>query len=370
MIPLSAADITHKEISQAAKVLKSGWLTHGPKNEEFELLMAQYIGSKKAASVNSCASALFLTLLAAGVRGEVLVPSFTFVATVNAITACGAKPVFIDIDPVTLNMNPALLEHLITPRTEAVMPVHYAGHPCDMISIMKIVKKHKLFLVEDAAECLGGECHGKKAGSFGTGCFSFFPTKNITSCEGGMVVTNDSALADKIKALAGHGIATTTSEREGKTKRWYREAFYTGYNFRMSQVHAAVGVEQMKKVDVLNARRQELAAYYNMLLGGCHAIKRPSVIKGYSHVYQMYVVRVPSSKRDGIVQSLNDAGIGASVHFDPPVHMQRAHLKSARKNALPVTETACGEVITLPMYPSMTKKQVHQVCDAFLKAME
>ncbi len=369
IIPLSAASIGRDEIAAATKVLQSGWLTHGPKNEEFEDLMARYIGSRSAASVNSCASALFLTLLAAGIRGEVLVPSFTFVASVNAITACGATPVFIDIDDRTCNMSASLLEKHITPRTEAIMPVHYAGHPCDMKTIVKIADKHKLFLLEDAAECLGGECGGKKAGSFGTGCFSFFPTKNITSCEGGMVVTNDDALADKVKSLAGHGIKTTTSEREGKARKWFREAFYTGYNFRMSHVHAAIGVEQMKKVDKLNAQRRAIAAHYNKFLKPSEEVIVPVEQKSFKHVYQMYVVRVPASKRDALVQRLNERGIGASVHFDPPAHRQTAHRKYAPSGGLPVTEKICKEVITLPMYPSMKRKDAETVCRALLNEL-
>lgn len=369
MIPLCLPAVSKEEIRAASEVIKSGWLTHGKKNEEFEVRVANYIGAKRACSVNSCASALFLTLLASGIRGEVLVPSFTFVASVNAIAACGATPVFVDVEEDTCNMNPALLESLISPRTESIMPVHYAGHPCDMEAIMKIAEKHKLLVVEDAAECLGGEINGKKAGSYGNGCFSFFPTKNITSCEGGMVATNDNALADKVKALAGHGIASTTSEREGSSKKWYREAHFTGYNFRMSQVHAAIGAEQIKKIDSLNAKRSAIAAYYNKRFKHAREIATPVERSGFKHVYQMYVIKVPAEKRDGIVDALNSQDIWASVHFCPPVHEQSAHKNYAPEGGLPVTEKLSREVITLPIYPAMKKKQSKIVCDAILSAL-
>lgn len=367
MIPLSKPVIEKEEIKEVIKVLKSGWLTHGDKNKEFEHSVEEYIGVKRAVVVNSCASALFLTLHAAGITGEVLVPSFTFVASVNAIAACGAKPVFVDVEEKTYNMNTEIVESYITSRTEAIMPVHYAGHPCDMKRFMEIADKYKLFVVEDSAECLGGECFGKKAGSFGAGCFSFFPTKNITTCEGGMVTTNDDALADKIKAIAGHGISTTTHERQEKLQTWYREAIYTGYNLRMSQVHAALGVEQMKKIDVLNEKRRGIAKSYNKKLKRIKDVKVPVELEGYKHVYQMYVVRVPSQKRDEIVEKLNLKGVGASVHFEPPVHKQKAHSHLAPMDGLPVTEKICKEVITLPMYPSMKKKDVNAVCSALIE---
>lgn len=371
MIPLALPSIGKEEMRAALQVLKSSWLTHGEKNVAFEGLVRRYIGTKRAVSVNSCASALFLTLLAKGIRGEVLVPSFTFVASVNAIAACRAKPVFVDIEEETCNMDPSLMEHLLTRRTEAVMPVHYAGHPCNMKPIMSFARKHGLFVVEDAAECLGGEYFARKAGSFGdAGCLSFFPTKNITSCEGGMVVTNDHALADKVKALAGHGIGTTTSERSGKHQSWYRNAIYTGYNFRMSHVHAAIGLEQMKKAERLNNRRRTLAALYNSAFKNIAEIVVPVERLHCKHVYQMYVVRVPAPKRDAVVAQLNETGIGASVHFDPPVHHQTAYEKVSRGIKLPVTDSICKEVITLPLYPSLKNIEARNVSRTLIKALK
>src|SRR3989344_6438765 len=233
-IPLCIPDIGDEEVNSVKEVLKSGWLVHGPKTKEFEKKFAGYTGTKKAISVNSCTSALQLVIQALGLKGEIIVPSFTFVASANAIVTAGCKPVFCDIDYDTCNIDPKKIEEKITKKTSAIMVVHYAGQSCEMDKIMEIAKKHNLVVIEDSAECIGGTFYGKKAGSFGIGCFSFFPTKNMTTGEGGMITLNDEKLAEKIKALSVHGILSTTFEREKKEKPWLRAASYAGYNYRMS----------------------------------------------------------------------------------------------------------------------------------------
>src|SRR5262245_17140378 len=212
-IPLSLPALGPEEEQAVLEVLRSGWLTHGPKTTEFEQLMAAYLGVGYAVSVNSCAAALHLALVAHRVRGEVIIPSFTFVATANAVLTAGATPVFVEVDRATRNLDPAAVAAAVTPRTEAIMPVHWGGLCCDMVALGAIADRHQLAVIEDSAETIGGKFRGRKAGSFGTACFSFFPTKNITCGEGGMLTTNDETLARTARTHAAHGIPSSTHGR-------------------------------------------------------------------------------------------------------------------------------------------------------------
>ncbi len=356
MIPLSVPDLGEEEIERVIKVLKSGWLAHGPQNEELEKKFADYIGVKHAVALNSCTSALQLAIQASGLRGEIIVPSFTFVASANSIVTAGCRPVFAEIDYDTCNIDPGKIEEKITEETVGIMPVHFAGQSCRMDEIMEIAEKHDLVVIEDSAETIGGTYRGRMAGSFGIGCFSFFPTKNITTGEGGMLATNDEELAEKVKALKGHGISTTTYEREKREKPWLRAAVLAGYNYRMSDVLAAIGVVQLKKLDKMNEARRKHAHYLNEKLKEFEEIYTPVELKECKHVYQMYTVKLSENvDRTTFIKKLREAGVGASVHFDPPVHLQPYYMEmfGCKKGDLPITEKVSESIVTLPMYPQL-----------------
>jgi len=359
-IPLSKTYVNQKELKGITQVLKSGWLTEGPKNKEFEQRFAEYIGSRYAISLNSCTSALFLVLKALNISGEVILPSFTFVASANAVITAGAKPVFADIDYQTGNIDPKDVEKKITKKTQAIMPVHFAGQACTMDKIMALAKKYKLWVIEDSAEAIGAKFKNKKTGSFGIGCFSFFPTKNITTGEGGMVTTNDSRLAQKIRTLAGHGISKTTHQRIKTKKPWYRAAITAGYNFRMSNILATLGVEQLKKLDRMNNLRRKNAIYLNECLKQVPNIIIPMEAKNCYHVYQMYTFKLKKGDRDDLVKKLKEKNIEASVHFDPPVHLQPAY-KDFKDIKLPNTEKLSKYIVTLPMFPGLKKIELDYI---------
>lgn len=364
-IPLSLPFLDNEEAEAIQKILQSGWLTDGPVNGEFEELFAAYIGVKRAVTLNSCTSALQLALEASSIDGEVILPSFTFVASANAVVRAGATPVFADIEYGTCNIDPDDIVRKITPRTQAIMVVHFAGQSCSMERILEIARTHRLKIIEDSAETIGGTFNDRKTGSFGIGCFSFFPTKNITTGEGGMLTTNDDDIADKVKALAGHGIYKGTFKRETEREPWLREAVLPGYNYRMSGLLAALGVQQMKKVDWMNDRRCEHAAYLNEKLS-FDEIDRPIVDAGCRHVYQMYTIKVRNMDRSEFVMGLRDKGVMASVHFCPPVHQQAyyADRYPFQAGSLPVTERVAETIVTLPMYPQLTRAELNYVIDS------
>jgi len=359
-IPLCRPSLGEEELQAVKEVLDSGWLAHGPKNKEFEAAFSAYVGTPSAACFNSCASALIAAIKGAKFQGEIILPSFTFSASANAIVLAGCTPVFAEINPTTFNLDPEDIEHRITKRTVAIMPVHYAGQICEMDKIMAIAKKHNLRVIEDSAETLGASLNGKQAGSFDIGCFSFYPTKNITTGEGGMVTFHDPSFGETLGAVKAHGVVKPTFEREKITKSWYRDAVLPGFNFRMSDINAAIGLVQLKKVNQLNAKRQEHAQYLNQHLtrvAGQH-LEVPHVDDIKTHVYQMYVIKVKDHlKRDALMEYLKTKGIQASVHFEPPVHLQ-SYYAERYPARLPLTEQVCKQVITLPMFPDLKQEEL------------
>jgi len=373
-IPLGRPSIDLSEIDAVVEVLKSGWLTQGPKAKEFEEAFAKYVGTKNAIAVNSCTSALHLSLAAVGIKSgdEVIVPSFTFVATANAVLHQNAKPVFADIEEQTYGISPNEIKKKITSKTKAIIPVHYAGHPCDVKPIMEIAEEHDLIVVEDAAEALGAEYKGRKVGSFGIGCFSFYPTKNITTGEGGMVTTNDEKVAEAVTAMREHGLMKGAWARERSLKPWERMQVMIGYNYRMTDFQAALGLNQLNKVDEMNRKRIGHAEYLTRSLEELDGIVPPPVMKGCKHVFQMYTPRVETGiDRDKLVLSLRDRGIDASVHFSPPVHLTPFYMEkfNLREGILPITEKLSKTIFTLPMYPDLTKEELDIIIDALSKVM-
>lgn len=361
-IPLCKPAVSDEEIKSAVEVLKSGWMAHGPKNHEFEDQFRDYLGVKHAVTMNSCTSALHLAIEALGIRGEVIVPSFTFVASVNAILLAGGKPVFVDIDEATRNISPERINEAISDKTEAIMVVHYAGLPADMPKIVESAQKHNLRIVEDCAECLGGSYNGVKAGSYDIGCFSFFPTKNITTGEGGMLTTNDDRLASRVGGLCAHGIDSSTYKREKGKMPWLRIASQFGYNFRMSNLLAAIGVEQMKKLKKLNAERQKLAERYIKRLSHMSSLHPQYVPPGFVNSWQMFTILVPQLVRNELLRHLRSHGVGASVHFDPPVHEQEIYRDIGQGSTLETTEKVARSLITLPIFPGMSLDDVDYIC--------
>jgi perosamine synthetase len=354
-IPLCKPYLGQDELNSVKEVLDSGWLAHGPKGKAFEKEFSEYLGSKFAVTLNSCASALHLATLAQGIKGEVILPSFTFSASANAIVNAGAKCVFADIEYDTCNIDPEDIKKKITKNTQAIMPVHFAGQSCRMDEIMEIAAKHGLKVIEDSAECLGGTYKGKKTGSFGTGCFSFYPTKNITSGEGGMVTTNDEKLAQTVKTLSAHGIATSALQREKSEKPWLREAILPGFNNRLSDVLSAIGLVQLRKVDTMNNMRRKIASYLTRRISQIEGIEAPVEAENCKHVYMMYTIKLNGINRTGFIKYLIQNGIGASVHFEPVVHKQQYYLSEI---SLPITEEVSQKIVTLPIYPQMTQEEM------------
>ena len=370
-IPLCIPELSREEEEAVIETIRSHWLIQGPKNREFEAMFADYIGVKRAVSCNSGTSALFLALLALGVKGEVILPSFTFAASANAVLAAGCEPVFADINYNDLNMDPADVEHRITPRTEALMVVHFGGQPADMDALTGLADKYGLALIEDSAETIGGEYKGRKAGSFGTGCFSFQPTKNLTTGEGGMTVTNDDRLADRIATLLGHGIEVSSEARAASPTPWHRSVSLVGFNMRLTNFQAAMGVVQMKKLNRMNRDRQTAADGLIRRLSGLDGLELPATHPERTHVWQMFTVKVKDGlDRDGFVRFLRARGVGASVHFQPPVHLQDYYLTHGYgQTDLPQTERAAQNIITLPMYPGLTEDDLDYMAEVAAKAL-
>ena len=357
-VPLARPCIGMDEIEAVVEVLQSGWLAPGKYNRKFEEAFAELIGVPHAITMNSCTSALEVALKVAGIMGEVIVPSFTFVATANVVVTAGASPVFCDVDGATRNVTAELIEQRITPQTEAVIVVHYGGQPCRMDDIVRLCDGRSLLLIEDSAETIGATWRGRQAGSFGLGCFSFFPTKNITTGEGGMLTCRDDNFAREARAMIAHGITSTTLARERTERPWIRAAEMAGHNYRLSNILAAIGYHQLLRLEEMNNKRVALARRYDELLANLTPVVRtPAVAEGATHVYQMYTIEVSKDLRNPLLHYLRARGVGTSVHFDPPVHRQPFYLaRGGARLELPATDRLANSLITLPLYPDMREE--------------
>lgn len=351
MIPIAKPLIGQEEIDGVVSVMRSGMVAEGPKTKEFEDAFKEYVGVNHAIAVNSGTAALHVALLARGIgKGdEVITTPFTFIASANCILYSGAKPVFADIEPDTFNIDPEAIKAKITKKTKAIIPVDLYGHPAEMEAIMDIAKDHGLAVIEDACQAHGAVFHGKNAGSFDTGCFSFYPTKNMMSGEGGMITCNDAALADKARMIKSHGSKV----------RYHHEML--GFNLRMTDLCAAIGLSQLHKVDAFNQKRIENATLMTRLLTGIKGIVTPTVRPGCKHVFHQYTIRVTdefSTDRNGLVKVLNDAGVGSSVFYPIPIHQQPFYKELGYAESHPKAEQAAKEVISLPVHPSITPDDV------------
>ena len=367
--------IGKEEIKAVTEVLKSGWIGMGPKCIEFEKLFAEYVGAKYAISVSSCTAALHLSLLASGVKpeDEVITTPFTFVATMNAIEYTGARPILVDIDPKTLNIDPKLIEKAITKKTKAMLPVHFGGLVCDMNKIFVIANKHNLFVVEDAAHAVGSRLKGKMVGSFpkSTACFSFYPNKNITSIEGGMVTTNSPLVARKVELMRIHGMDNEAWKRyrAGKSLT-HSVAVMAGFKYNMTDIEAAVGICQLKKIESSLKTREEYAKIYDRAFSGlpCSRQERPIDISGNRHSLHLYLILLNLGRlninRDTLVQEIRDRGIGATVHYHAAhLHPYFKNKLGYKRGDLPQSESVSDRIMTLPLTPSMSLRDAHYVAD-------
>lgn len=356
MIPISMPVIGREEVRAVREVLESGVLTQGPKIEKFEEVVSRYVGVGHGVAVSSGTAALMVALEALGVgKGdEVVTTPFTFVATVNAILHSSAKPVFVDIDAETFNMDPGMLEGAVTERAKAVLPVHLYGQPCDMDRVVGVCKERGLNLVEDCAQSLGAEYDGKKAGSFGAASvFSFYATKNITTGEGGMVLTSSEDVWEKARMIRNHGRGVS------------EEHEFAHYNYRMTDMQAALGVVQMKKLEEFNRKRVENAKILTEGLEGVGWIGVPKAIPKARHVFNQYTIRALNGRRDKLLKHLNESGVGARVYYSRPIHMEPAYrFLGLGRESFPEAERAAGEVVSLPVHPSLSRADLNKIVDS------
>ncbi|MGE5221231.1 MAG: DegT/DnrJ/EryC1/StrS family aminotransferase [Omnitrophica WOR_2 bacterium] len=349
MINIAKPMIGPEEKQAVLEVLDSGIIAQGPRVKAFEESFAQMCGVKHAIATTSGTTALHVALLAHGLGAgdEVITSPFTFIASANSVLYTGAKPVFIDIDPRTYNLNPDLIEKAITPQTKAILPVHLFGLSCDMDAIQSIAKKHGLLVIEDACQSHGARYKGRRVGSFGTGTFSLYPTKNMTSAEGGMITTDDDAIDEKSRVIRQHGMR----------RRYYHDEL--GYNFRMTDIHAAIGLAQLQKLETFNQKRQANARYLSDCLKG---VTVPYVPGDYEHVYHQYTVRVPDGKRDALRTYLQEHGVGSEVYYPVPVHQQTFYVKElGYRDILPEAERAAKEVLSLPVHPALSQADLETI---------
>src|SRR5271156_5995 len=365
-IPLSAPDVTERDIEAVTDVLRTSSLSSGPKVREFERAIARYVNAADAIAVNSGTSGLHLCIRALGISegDEVLVPSFTFIAVANAVRYEKAIPVFVDIDPQTLNLDAGLLERAITTRTRAIIVVHTFGCPADLSRILQIARRHGLFVIEDACEAIGAEYEGQKVGALGdVGVFAFYPNKQITTGEAGAVVTNNSEIALKVRKLRNQG--------RDDSEQWFQHS-ELGYNYRISDINCALGIEQLKRIDAILDRREAIAREYDRRLNShLDLVLPPMALLLRKISWFVYVVRlgdqINDNRRDGIVSEMKTRGIAVGRYF-APIHLQPIY-RSHQKLALPITEFLASRTLALPFFNRIQNEQIAEVCGALVELL-
>jgi dTDP-4-amino-4,6-dideoxygalactose transaminase len=354
MIPIAKPLISEEEIEEVKNVLTSGRLIQGEKVEEFEKEFSKYIGVEHAVATSNGTTALHTALLACGITegDEVITTPFSFIASSNSILFCRAKPVFVDIDTETFNINPDLIEAKITKKTKAILVVHLYGMPVEMDKIMKIAEEYDLLVIEDACQAHGAEYKGKKVGSIGhIACFSFYPTKNMTTGEGGMITTNDDELCKKARMIRNHGQAHIGE---------YLHRIL-GYNYRMTDMQAAIGLVQLKKLESFIEKRIEYARYLNNSLMNVSEIVTPKIKENIRHVFHQYTVRVLDGKRDYVAKQMEKNGIQTRIYYPLPIYKQPLYRNLGYREEFPEAEQASKEVLSLPVHPSLSKEDLDKI---------
>jgi dTDP-4-amino-4,6-dideoxygalactose transaminase len=379
-IPFHRPAIGADEEREVIDALRSGWITTGPKAKRFEQEFAAYVGARNALAVAHCTGALHLALFAIDIRpdDEIITTPFTFTATAEVMGYLGARPVFVDIDPATFNIDPNRIESALTSghhhRVKAIMPVHFAGHACDMDRIMAIARRHNLKVVEDAAHAVDSarQMDGRGMTKIGTTgdltCFSFYATKNITSAEGGMITTEDDALAAKIAVASLHGMDRDAWKRYDSSGSWFYEIHDLGFKYNLSDVHAAIGLAQLRRSGELTARRRHIARLYNQAFNAEPALETPYTEPGVEHAWHLYVLRLRSDRlsigRNQFVEILRERGIGTSVHCIPLNTMDYYQKRYGyRTGDFPVAEDVYSRCFSLPIFPMMSDEDVAYVIE-------
>ena len=375
-VPLADIDFGEAEEEAVRQVIRSGWLSMGEVTQGFERDFATFIGAKHTLAVTNATAALHLACLATGIGpgDEVIVPSLTFVATANAVRYTGATPVFADVESLDwLNISPASIESRITERTRAILVVHYAGFPCDMPAIMDIAHRHNLTVLEDSAHAIGSSLEGRTLGTWGAvGCFSFFSNKNMTTGEGGMLATDDDALAERLRILRSHGMTSLSWDRH-KGHAWSYDVVDLGYNYRIDEMRSALGRVQLGKLPAYNQRRQQLTALYRELLTElAPEVQMPfGEERGTSCYHILPVLLPPGTDRIRFMEGLKSQGVQTSIHYPPVHHFQIYHDDWQKRGAsLPLTEEAAAREVTLPLYPTMRDEQVEWVAQAVKETLD
>ena len=366
-IPFFKPWLTDVDKKNVKKIMNQQRLTNGPTLKKFESKISDFIKTKYSLGVGSATHALHLSLRSIDISygDEVIVPTFTFAATANSVIYCGAKPIFTDVDYETFNINPIEIQKKITKRTKAVIVVHYGGQACNMQEIISVCKKKGLKLIEDCAHAFGSTYKNRKCGSFGaTGCFSFYPTKIITTGEGGAISTNNSKLFKKILLLRSQGLSINSAERE-KTGEWEYDIIDLGYNYRMDEIRASLGLSQMNRVNQINNQRIKIAQKYNKRLLNIEGITIPKKAENRNHIFHLYTIKIDKNypmTRNELNKKLFDAGIGTSVQYIP-LHLMSYYKENFRlsERDYPKANRLYNEVLCLPIYPKMTNKQTEFV---------
>jgi perosamine synthetase len=370
-IPLTRPMLGVREELAVLDVLRSGWLVQGPKVADFESAVASYVGTQYAIATSSCSTALHLALLLHGIGpgDEVIVPSFTFIATANAVVYAGGTPVFVDIDPITYNIDPGAVDRAITPRTKAIMPVHQLGLAADLDALATIARRRDLVLVEDAAPAVGATYKGRRIGGLGnTTCLSFHPRKLITTGEGGMLLTNDAEMAERARALRAHGMSLSDLTRHRADRVLFEEYRELGYNYRMTDLQGALGLAQITRLDTIIERRQHLARRYSAALAHVEDIRLPPSPTDTPHTYQSFMIEVPPGVRDTLMSELLAVGV-ATRRGVMAIHMEPLYRRRYPALCLPVTECGTRDTLLLPMYTTMTSVEQEYVVEHFLRAL-
>lgn len=376
-LPYSLPYWDNTELEAVQDAIKSNWWSRGPKTAEFEKKFAKRVGGKYAVAVNSCTAALHTALAAKGIGpgDEVITTPLTFCSTVNVIVHCGATPVFVDVLKDTGCIDPDGIERAVTSKTKAIIPVHYAGQPCDMEKIEHIAKKHNLFILEDSAHGLCTICGDRKVGSKNTAAFSFYATKNLATGEGGMLVTDDEELADKARVFTCHGMSRNAWNRYAKGGSWRYDVECAGYKYNMTDIQASLGLCQLDQLDFMQERRMKYGAMYDKLLKNVRGVTIPTKNLPGKTSLHLYIIRVEKDEldigRDEFIEELNAMNIGTSVHFIP-VHLHPFYRRNygTKEGDFPIAEGIFDKIISLPLYPSMTEEDVEYVANAVREISE